>query len=208
MAFNWQTEYHRYQRYFVRLGQLYQQKKTRTYTGIILSILTVTFFLFFAIRPTLTTITGLMREIKDQRLVAEGLQDKINALRSAQEEYRLVEKDLYLVNQALPEDPQISTLLKQIETLAHQSGVTMEMAKYNQVYLREKEASPEEKEVNFGFTASGSYQNLKNFLTSLNSLRRIILVESFAFKTGKAESQSLNLSLDAKAYYLQTTKNQ
>jgi Tfp pilus assembly protein PilO len=209
MAFDWQTEYHRYRRYFVDLGQLYKKrKKVRVYTGIILSLLTVSFFLFFAIKPTLTTIAGLIKAIKDQRVVVDRLQTKINALSLAQSEYNLIQNDIFLVDEALPTDSQVSTLTKQLEVLARREGVTVETIKFGQVYLKGEGPKTEEKpkndtsSVNFSFAASGEYQNLKSFLRSLSSLRRIILVDSFAFKTGKTEGERLTLSLNAQAFFL------
>lgn len=207
MAFAWQTEYHRYRRYFLDIGQFYKKKKVRVYTEIVLSLLTVSFFLVFAIKPTLTTIAGLMKTIEDQKLVSKTLAEKINALGLAQTEYNLLTNDIYLIDEALPKDSQISLLVKQLEVLARRSGITIETIRFDQVYLKgtpqtkEKETS---QSVGFSFAASGEYQNLKLFLKSLSSLRRIILVDSFAFKTGKTEElPSLSLSLNGKAYFLE-----
>jgi Tfp pilus assembly protein PilO len=206
MALNLQTGYHRYRRYFLDISLLYKKKKVRVYTEIVLSLLTISFFLVFAIKPTLTTIAGLIKTIQDQKLVSETLAEKINALRQAQTEYNLITDDIYLVDEALPKDTQISLLVKQLEALARRSGITIETTKFDQVWI--KGASPtKEKEtsqsVNFSFVASGEYQNLKLFLNSLSSLRRITLVESFAFKTGKTEEGSLlSLSLNGKAYFM------
>lgn len=205
MALAWQTEYHRYRRYFLDIGQFYKKKKVRVYTEIVLSLLTVSFFLVFAIKPTLTTIAGLMKTIEDQKLVSKTLAEKINALGLAQTEYNLLTNDIYLINEALPKDSQISLLVKQLEVLARRSGITIETIKFDQVYLKGISSSTKETvpSVNFSFAASGEYQNLKLFLKSLSSLRRIIQVESFAFKTGKAESLLLTLSLNGKAYFME-----
>lgn len=203
MALNWRTEYHRYQKYFVKFGGLYQRKKPRTYTGIVLSILTVVFFLFFAIKPTLVTITGLVKEIKDQKEVTEKLQDKINSLNQAQMEYNLIEANLYLVDQALPKDPRVSVLIKEIEALARQSSVTLDSFRVDKAQLKGEAPSGTSAPVGFYLSVSGEYQNLKNFLNSLSSLRRVALVKSFTFKSTKTESQLLGLTLNAEAYYLQ-----
>lgn len=205
MALAWQTEYHRYRRYFLDIGQFYKKKKVRVYTEIVLSLLTVSFFLVFAIKPTLTTIAGLMKTIEDQKLVSKTLAEKINALGLAQTEYNLLTNDIYLINEALPKDSQISLLVKQLEVLARRSEITIETIKFDEVYLKGISSSAKETvpSVNFSFAASGEYQNLKLFLKSLSSLRRIIQVESFAFKTGKAESLLLTLSLNGKAYFIE-----
>jgi len=201
--FNWQTEYHRYRRYFTDLTKFYQHKKARTYTAIILSLLTVTFFIFFAIRPTLKTIAQLIRETKDQKTVATELEKKINNLSEAQKNYLVVEPELNLVEETLPQKAEVTLLTKQIETLARQSGVAIVNLRFSEVNLTEKQTGKQEKqEVKFSFNVLGDYLNLKNFLKSLMSLRRLVLVESFSFQTGKGEGNILSLNLNGQAWFL------
>ncbi|MCX6724676.1 MAG: type 4a pilus biogenesis protein PilO [Candidatus Shapirobacteria bacterium] len=203
-TFDWQTEYHRYRRYFTDLGRFYQTKKARTYVGIILSILTVTFFVIFAIKPALATIAQLIKQTKDQKLVVGELEKKITSLSQAQNEYLAVESDLYLVDEALPQESQVPLLIKQLETLAYQSGVDIGRLRINEVDLKKTDSPKTEKQpLSFNFTALGSYANLKNFLSSLSTLRRIILVESFSFQKGTDEKSGLSLNLAAKAWFLE-----
>lgn len=202
-TFNWQTEYHRYRRYFTDLGQFYQTKKGRTYAGIILSLLTVAFFIFFAIKPTLITIAQLIRQVKDQKTVARELEKKVKALSEAQSNYLLVESNLPLVDQALPKDPQISILVKQLEALARRSQVTIKSLQISKANLKETTFQKTEKQaVDFSFNVLGDYQNLKIFLSSLSRLRRIISIEAFSFQSGKEET-ILSLKLNAKTWFLE-----
>jgi len=205
MAFNWQTEFHRYRRYFVDIGQFYRQKKVRVYTEIVLSILTTAFFLFFAIKPTLVTITGLIREIKDKKLVSQKLEEKINNLNAAQQEYSNVQNDLYLVDQTLPKDSQIFLLMKQLEVLAFKTGVSLETLQYSPVNLKGETEEKKPSTVDFKIVLGGSYENLKRFLGSLIKLRRVILLDGFAFKT-RGTTGGLILSISAKAYFLKEEK--
>lgn len=214
-----QTGYQRYQRYVNSLSRFYQRKKAKTTAGIVISILTVIFFLVFAIKPTLVTIASLMKQIKDQQSITEKLQNKINALSAAQTEYNVIEPRLYLIDQTLPhEGPQISILVKQIEALARQAGVAIGSVRFGQIYLKGKELPPKEEKtqadrpqavsaINFSMTISGDYQNLKKFLNNLTSLRRVTIVESFTFSIGKTEeAQPLTLGLKGQAYYLKNDK--
>lgn len=215
MAINWQVGYYRYRRYFTNLGAFYQSKKVRTYAELVLSILTVTFFLVFAVRPTLITIAGLTKQIDDSRLVTEKFQQKINDLSQAQREYGLIENDLYLIDQALPTHPEVTTLIKQLEALGRRSGIIIESTKFGQINItrsqsEEKKAEAEtetSQSVKLSFIASGEYQKLKDFLHSLSSLRRVILIDSFGFKASKTDDQTLTLDIEAKAYYLKSAKD-
>lgn len=208
MALDWQTEYHRYQRYFVNINQFYRQKKIRVYTGIVLSIFAVSFFIFFAIKPTLVTIAGLMKEIDDKKVITEKLETKINALASAQREYQNVESDLYLVDEALPQDSQVSFFIKQLEALARKSGVAIEGVQINQVALKESAPADGSQSISFSIAAFGSYQNLVSYLQTVSSLRRIITIESFAIMTPKEDQKekALRLTLNAKAFFMKGDK--
>jgi Tfp pilus assembly protein PilO len=201
--FNWQTEYHRYHRYFTDLSHFYQNKKGRVYTGIILSLLTITFFIFFAIRPTLKTIAQLIRQTKDQRIVSSELEKKINNLSESQKNYLVIEPNLFLIEEALPQKAEIALLTKQLETLAHQSGIAIVNLRFTEVSLAGNQNSKEEKqEIKFVFNALGDYSNLKSFLRNLTSLRRIVIIEAFSFQTNKSDGNILSLNLNGQAWFL------
>ena len=193
----------RYRRYVTGVGALYKKKQARVYTGIILSIFTIAFFGFFAIRPTLVTIGGLLKEIKDKREVVAQMDQKINNLNKAQTNYARIEKDLDLVNESLPLDPDLSILIKQLESLARLSSVAIESVRFEKTNLQGEIETEEGQASGFSVTLVGDYKNLKDFLSSLDTLRRIISVKSFSF-TSKTEEeiQLLILSISAEAHYL------
>jgi len=204
MNFNRPTGSRFYQPLWTNLGQFYRQKKIRVYTELILSLLTISFFLFFAIKPTAVIISGLIKKTADQKLVAKKLQAKINALTIARQEYLAVQPDLDLVKQALPQNAQPSELVKQLEALAIRTNVEIKSAQFSKVPLKAdtKKSPSKPEEVNFTLNLSGNYSDLKNFLQSLASLRRIVTLKSFTFKTKTGKNEVLVLSLKGQAFYL------
>lgn len=197
--------YRSYRRYFVDLSRFYRRKKARVYTGIVLSLLTITFFLFFAIRPTVTTIASLIKDIQDKKIINEQLQDKINALNSAQKEYQATAASLHLVDEALPENPGLSLLVRQIEALARKDGIAVRAVQLEGATLKgedEKQTEPKDDQgTRFSLAATGDYQQLKTFLASLTGLRRLVSVTAFTFQSDQ-ETENLIVSLNAKAHYL------
>ena len=133
-------------------------------------------------------------------MVTQKLEEKINNLNAAQQEYFTVQSNLYLVDQALPKDSQISILVKQLEVLASKAGVSVEAVQYSPVILKGDANESKPLSVDFKIVLGGNYQNLKNFLLSLNNFRRIIHIDGFAFKAGRAE-EGLDLSVSAKAFF-------
>ena len=204
MALEWQTEFYRYRRYFRRF---YTQKKVRVYTEIVLSFLTTAFFLFFAIKPTLLTITGLIKEIKDKKLVVQKLEEKINNLNLARDKYFALQEKFPLIDQALPKDSQISLFVRQLEVLAVKNGVSLETIQYSPISFRGEDngIKTSASTIEFKMSFRGNYQNLRNFLLSLNSFRRIIQVEGFGFRKGK-EGEELDLSVNGKTFFLKGEK--
>lgn len=197
------SRYHRYRHYVSSVGIFYKKKKVRVYTEIILSIFTVAFFGFFAIRPTLVTISGLLKEIKDKKAVVAQMDQKIDNLNKAQTNYNRVKNDLDLVEESLPLDPELPILIKQLESLTRLSSVTIESIKFGKTNLQGTTEKEEGQTTSFNMTIVGDYEYLKEFLNSLDTLRRIISVESFIFASRtKREIQALALSINSKAHYL------
>ncbi len=195
--------YHRYRQYVANVGELYKKKKTKVYSGIVLSILTVAFFGFFAIRPTLVTIGGLLKEIKDRKEVVAEMDRKIDNLEKAQANYSRIRNDLWLIEESLPFDPDLPILIKQVESLARLSSVLVESIRFDKTNLQGEIETEKGEAAGFSMTVVGSYENLKNFLNSLDTLRRIISVESFGFTSRiEEETQVLVLTVSARAHYL------
>jgi len=208
MALDWQTEYHRYRRYFFNVGNLYKKKKVRVYTEIVLSLSTITFFIIFAIRPTLVTIAGLVKTTKDQRLVNQKLEEKVQILGPAQQKYLLLEPELELVDQALPKTPQFSLLIKQLEALSQASNVNLQSVQFKQVVLKTQNTSSKHEVIDFDLLAQGNYQDLKGFLEKLYLLRRVVALKGFSFKKPELKQKEninlewLTLDVEAQAYFL------
>lgn len=202
MALKTGRNYRRYQRYFVDLQTLYQKREIKLYTGLILSLLAVAFFGLFALRPTLTTIAGLVGDLRDKKAINQKLQEKINNLSRAQTNYSQTINSLELLDQALPRNPSVSQIAYQIEILAQKSNLIVRSINFESVNM--KGESPKQKnEVSFDFTLSGDFQSLKSFLESLENLRRIITIKSFSLSKSKSvENQTMTLNVLGKAYFL------
>lgn len=207
-----------YRRYFNDIRFIYQKKQIRYYTGIVLSILTVNFFLFFAVRPTLVTIASLWKEIKNEKVIAQKLEDKIDSLNQAQTEYQKVEKDLGIIYEAMPETPNSPDLIRQLEALAINNGVTIVAFQLGSNTLKGKQITVQTLEssgvnpadltsgLDFNIIISGEFDQLKSFVNDLNNLRRLITINNFSFQVGQEnELGKLALSFNAKAPYLKDT---
>jgi len=201
---NLQSGLHRYNRYFVDLGNFYKTKKAKVYTSIIAALVTIIFFVVFAIKPTLITIAQLIRQVKDQQFVLTSLEGKIKDLSQAQINYLNSESKIYLIDEALPISAEVDSLAKQLETLSRKTEVSIESFRINETILDtvEKKTTTQKESVNFSITTIGSYENLRKFIILLSDLRRVISIKSFVFQVGRDASGILALNINGQAWFL------
>ena len=67
MAFDYKKDYFRYKHYYLKTKEFYQKPVTKATVNLILSLFTISFFAFFAIRPTLKTIAKLNGQLETQK---------------------------------------------------------------------------------------------------------------------------------------------
>lgn len=202
---DYQEGYRRYRRYYRNLRALYQKKPVRDFTFLVLSLLTAALFGFFAIKPSLRTIGGLVKEIKDKGLASEKLEEKINLLSLAQREYGEVQPELPTVYAVLPKKTNFSQLVKQLEYLAGENKILLLNLRIQRASLfgeEKRELTP----LQFSLNLGGEYKNLKGFLEDLEKLDRIVTIEGLDFSkkkvtTGEKEVP-LSLVISAQGYYL------
>lgn len=181
------------------LKQLEDQKYTG-YIYIILTLLTVSFFGFFAINPTLSTISNLNKQYEDNKLVYEALRQKLLALKALSQEYTQIQPDLEKIYAAVPTSAQIPKLSRQLETLAIDHSLTVEKLEFDnvEIYPAQKN-NPPLYSFTFNITVNGSDLDIKNFIAELINFDRIINLERVvtgesntgggAFITGRAYFQ-------------------
>ena len=215
MPFDYKTQYERYKKYYQSLEQTIQKPKHHVYSATVFSFLAVSLFGWYAIRPTVQTILYLRREIKDNEVVNQKLEEKISALVEAQANYQNVEPQLPVVNQTLPQNPNVIALIVQLRNLAIISGASLSGVQVPTVPILGQDATSsalttvkQAKLTDFplSVTVSGLFPNIQSYLQGLISMRRIIAIDSFSVSkskelSGTTGSNMLQLTLKLKGYY-------
>lgn len=222
--FNYKTEIDRYKRYYQNVEPALAKPANKAYTAIIFSFLAVSLFGWYAIRPTMQTIFSLKRETTDKIDINKKMEDKISALIEAQAVYQEVESKIPIINQAIPTNSDAVSLMNQLRSLASESSVSVIAAMLPPLPLTHEQSptntSAPLKLADFTVTMSisGTYANIKNFLTGILNMRRIIEISSMTFSpqrrgfdtiqnesTESAEpavtSGEIQVDLKLKAYY-------
>jgi len=160
---------------------------------LVLSVFTVAFFTFFAIRPTLGTITTLLKKIDDLKTTSTKLDAKIAQLSQAQQILAEVGSQLEeLSHKAVPENPEVDRLSKEIEAIANENDVYITSLEFQASPLVGEKSSlvntgqgaakkQEERFVVFSFAIGGSQQGIIGFLEDLENLDRVVLLTKVGF---------------------------
>jgi len=197
-----------YRRYYVRLEPVLQRQEVRTYMGLILFLLTVSFFIVFAVRPTLNTIASLNKQIEDGKNTELKLEEKIQALSKAQDLYNNIAPDLPIVFASVPDNPAVPPLAKYLEGITASSDLTLDSLQFSPVDLFSKETTQSAgnvlNEYAFSMVVSGEYKNLITFSEILRKVQRLMVINGI--KIGGLSNQPqgtiLNFEYTGKTFFL------
>lgn len=189
--------------YVQDIRRLYQQQPGIKITlQLLLSVFTVAFFTFFAIRPTLSTITTLLRRIEDQKEVDVRLDTKIVQLLEAQNELTANETDLPLINLAIPQAPDLEGFARRLEVLAVEENSELASLQFQAIPLVGTQTSLESSagtratrndgnfSATFDFTLNGTQESILSFLRKLETIDRAVAVTKIIFTRPTLQQQS------------------
>ncbi|OGM09529.1 hypothetical protein A2159_00040 [Candidatus Woesebacteria bacterium RBG_13_34_9] len=206
---SWRKDYIRYKSYFLNLiGRYKERSDVKAYLEIILSLITISIFSVFALRPTLLTIGELIKEIESRKQILSQMNDKIKNLSQAQSLYDKQRSKIALLKIAVPKKADPINLARQIEGLSFKNkavvlGMSSEKAylggvndKSDQV-LNNTDNSLNELIFSVQTTAPlEEYSALSSFLSDLENLRRIVKVDKLIINVNEIiENENVQKSL-------------
>lgn len=191
---NYREQYSRYSRYFTKLKDTIKQNpQVKESIELLLTLLTISFFIVFALRPTVNTVTELISSINAQKEIEEKLETKLANLTKARQSFASVEQRLEVLEQSLPSNPTPDLYLRQVEGLVATHDLTLKSFNVGETLLYgqppkkleeaalKKEAVPGVKETEISLSVTGNFENTLAFLKDLEDLRQMILIDSFSY---------------------------
>lgn len=167
------------------LGSFYLKPVAIVSFELLLSIGLVVFLGIFAIKPTLLTMSDLIKEIEDKKKLTEQLEKKIAALGSAQALYLSLEDRLSVLDEAIPSQPNLITSLKIIEKLATDNNVVIENMSVSTIpdEVITPTTTPKLKRMPLPATISvtGDYLEIRAYVEALKKVRRSIVIDTVTF---------------------------
>jgi len=189
---------------FLSIVPTFKEKRVKQFTTLSLTFITIAFFGFFAINPTLGTIADLQKQLEDSQFIHDALQTKIANLTTLQTQYTQLEPDLDPVLSAVPTTPGIDTLIGQVHQIAQQSNLLL-----NRVQTLPIDLSPaalaKAKYLAYAFTieAQGDLPTLQKFMTQMANFNRLISFDSVNFsKVGRIDN-TFRATIRGRTYFKQ-----
>ena len=220
----WRRNYLRYKSFFLNIATQYKNRSDlKAYLEILLSLVTISVFSIFALRPTLLTIAELVTEIENKKEVIAKMDNKIEDLSKAQILFDRNRREITLLeNFAIPQEPNIDVFTRQIEGLSnkHQLGVlTMSLGKASilgaksETDTNSQEGQVDPKQMEFNLSLSGNidqYPLFVNFLNDFENLRTITKINSFNFNlkdVQDSDQKNLIFTIGGDLPYINKVKN-
>lgn len=192
------------------LNQFYMNPVAKASTELFLTIGLVLFLGVFAIRPTIVTMSDLLKEIESKKELDTALTKKIAALQTAQNQYLTIENDLPLLDEAIPEDPQVIYSTKLLEKIAAESKVVISSLSISVIPENTQPtvafAQKSKQLLNISVKISGDYVSIREFVEALRNSRKSFIVESVVFALEEDRgSKKLSASVTIAAPYFGVT---
>lgn len=170
---------------------------------IVLCVVAVLVFVFVEVPFIQNTLTAFqdVSVLKEQVSI---LEQKIQVLNSLDE--ASLEKDVALTTSAIPLDKSLPTILRTMEGISDQTGVTLKSLIVDTpgalaTQAAAKQQTTEEKKLGaftlpFAVSLTGTFDQIKTFLSVSNKVRRIIRAKSFTLNFNE-EQLTTQISFDS-----------
>jgi len=178
------------------LSYLEKQRENKKFVRSIeisATFILISFFTFFAIKPTLLTISKLIGDIKAKEILVKELKTKINDIIISQDLFSQVQEKYALVESSLPTSPRFYQSTAQIVGLTEK----------NQIYLNKVNYSlADSNYYSTSISTSSSYLSATSLLSELLQNRRLFQIDQISFSLEKdTGSKMITIILPLKIYY-------
>jgi Tfp pilus assembly protein PilO len=182
--------------------KLQSKKSTRQYTTIILSIATLIIFGVFAINPTVTTIVKLQKQVGDYQALDQKLTQKVSNLQALQREFDMIEKDLPVINDALPVTPKTPIFIAQIQSIIDQNNLTLDQVQASKIpYTKEGVPQDQTGSAVISFTISGTYDDINKFIITASTFDRSTLIDQVSLFRDQENPGILKATVNIKTFF-------
>lgn len=177
---------------------------SQKFFGIVLTLCALSFFGFFAISPTISTILKLKKEISDNQLVLTQMETKIKNLTELRKQYFNLQNDLPIIMNAITVEPDVHLLFAQIQSIALTSNIAINKLQNFEVEILKQDNNAGKNYFSYSFSiaGTGSSENISKFVSTLTNMERVVNVDTFSVNNVVDQNnQSLGFDIQGTAYF-------
>lgn len=193
-----------YSRYFTYIKPVTRLPIVRTYGSTIFTLIIITIFILFAIKPTVATILVLQKKLTETSEVLDKVNKKANDLSLGKQNYDNLVPDIKgKISQAIPDTIELKSVTQTLERSArlHEASISALQIQPLIINTKLQDKVGTLSEVDFTFNIEGNYQNLISLLQDFKSSSRLISIDSLSLSK-VSEGSGLIMSITGKAYYI------
>lgn len=190
-------------KYFPTLPYL-TPERSQKFFGIVLTLCALSLFGLFAIRPTVSTILKLQKELSDNQFVFNQLETKIKNLSELRKQYSALQNDLPAITSAITVQPDVHLLFAQIQSIAQTSSITIKKLQNFEVEVLRNDKSADKNYYSYSFSIAGigSFENISKFVSTITSMERVVNIEVFSINnTIDQKNESLGFNIQGTAFF-------
>jgi len=196
----------RYSRYYTYIKPVIENKTVRSTAPYVFSLIAVVIFAVFAIRPTVSTILNLQKDLENNSRELEALNTKIQNLNQGKQNLEGLGRETRLkINTSIPDQPNVTFLTKSLrdsyQNNSSSSAIQIQPLTLFNSNLPKQTNKYSLSEISFSYNTLAPYDQLLQILDNLNNSPRLLNLNSVTI--AKTEAGTV-LSVNGKAYYLNT----
>ncbi len=214
MEAGWRSNYLRYKSFFLNMLTQYRERSDwKAYLEILMSLVTVSVFAVFALKPTIITIAELISQIEEKKTTVAKMDAKILNLSKAQNLYDRERSNIgLLISSAIPQTPNSDIFARQLEALSSKHQIAITGISLGKSTIVGKTIAPVTEtanpttqgldpiaaanKLNFNFTATLPIDNYQSFVEFLKDFENLRMTPSI--KTVGVSLESKNASDEKK----------
>lgn len=170
----------------------YENRRFAKYIEIGATFFIISFFLLFAVRPTVLVISALVGEIKSKELASTQMKAKIDKLIVAQDIFSQVQEKYALIESALPSRPNYSAIAKHVNGSLIESQLPTSQINFSFAKADSRQATLLPTSVSsysISTSIKGNYPAILTAIDKLLNSRRLIDIKTITLSTSKDTSK-------------------
>ncbi|MBI3397297.1 hypothetical protein HY045_02370 [Candidatus Woesebacteria bacterium] len=216
MAIGWKNEYLRYKGVFLNVFSVYYAKPdVKIFIEMGLSLVTISFFTVFALRPTFVTIAQIYKDIKSKEETVTKMDEKINNLQKAQQILSQKSDEVSLIESAVPTNPSPDKFVIQLQQLSNSRSISLDALSLTDVIIAGKHPSqsgsadlqpfpPGAQEMPVVLRIGGVFSSISQALADLENLRRPLKIDKVTINLSALKPDEISVALYGRTPYLKS----